>query len=109
MVDYWLTRKGIKRGNVPNPATNLYRIYVSFMGKLDLPDTWPVTRTEFEAIFRQWGVEEVRIGKYRCYLLSKYIVPKSVMDPTARRKPPKPKRVRRRRRNSLPKPVETAS
>lgn len=106
MIDYWITRRGIKRGNVPNPTTNLYGIYVAFMYKMDLPDGRPESYEEFKDMFRKWGVEERKIGKYRCLMLSKYVVPKSVMDPTARRRPPKPKRKYTRRKKPLPKTVQ---
>lgn len=72
MVDYWVTRRGIRRGNVLNPIGRLYKSYLRWMAS-ELPLETPETLRAFRRYFDRRGFLKMRNKNHPCYLLSKRI------------------------------------
>lgn len=78
MVDYWETRRGLKKGEVANPSERLYANYLRWHqsnceGK-------PANNVEFNKYFTDRGYVKKSILRRLCWMLNKAIVPVSWKD-----------------------------
>lgn len=74
MVDYWECRRGIKKGEVLNPAMLLYRSYVKWL-RSNCPDDSAVSYVDFAKYLEKRGYQRLRVRNLTCWKLNKYIVP----------------------------------
>lgn len=79
MVDYWETRRGIKKGEVANPALLLYRSYVRWL-RSNSPEDEPANYVEFGKYLIERGYRKVSVRKKICWMLNKYVVPWSALS-----------------------------
>lgn len=85
-IEYWRTRRGIFKGNIPNRKAYLYLAYKRWCAK-ELGDNFiPLRYRKWDDQMRKWGAETmVYKAKGRvltCYLLNKWVVPKASMRGT---------------------------
>lgn len=76
--EYWITRRGIRRGQVPNRTKYLWASYVRFMKREGESET--LTFPAFSKTLKSWGVEKRRYRGMECFMLNKAIVPKSSLS-----------------------------
>lgn len=76
MISYWETRRGLKRGEVPNRADLLYLSYVRFCKSNALEVESVVV---FRGYLAQRGYKKASVAGRRCWLLNKSIVPRSAL------------------------------
>jgi hypothetical protein len=83
-IDYWLTRRGIKRGAAPNKASYLYRGYVRWIKKEFAGEVEPASHSAFveELVSRGFKQETKRTprGRVVCWMLNKYVVPLGALN-----------------------------
>lgn len=73
MVDYWECRRGLKRGEIPNPVKYLYRSYIRYL-RSALPETKPASYPDFMEYFRKRGYQKATVARKVCWLLNKRII-----------------------------------
>ncbi len=84
MLVYWLTRRGVKRGTVPNKAIYLHRQYTTWIEKEFGGEVKALAVKQFVAELRELGFEQQTVraprGRVVCWMLNKSIVPMSALS-----------------------------
>jgi hypothetical protein len=84
--EYWLTRRGVRKGTVPNRKAYLYLAYKRWVKKEFNDEVAPLRYRKWDEQMRRWGAEtkvvRTRTRIYNCYMLNKWIVPKASMRDT---------------------------
>lgn len=75
MFEYWETVRGLKRGDKPNPTVLFYAAYVRWCRATC--EGAPLTTVEFRRAMAARGYKKAQHGARPCWLLNKYVVPKS--------------------------------
>ena len=75
MFDYWATRRGLKRGVVPQPVALLYRQYVRFCQSYQVDDI--LSRSQFRNTFQKLTYTFCSYKGRQCILANKSLVPAS--------------------------------
>lgn len=77
MTEYWEVRRGLKRGEVPNPTKLVYASYVRFCKANALEIATIVT---FRRYLRIRGYKKALVNNKSCWMLNKAIVPRSSIN-----------------------------